>query len=169
MFQAPFIYVKRKEIFSEENMKAIVIYKSKTGFTEKYAGWIGEELQCEVKDLKDLDLKEISEYDLVIFGGWIRVSRIKGLKKIKKAPVKKLMVFGVGFTEDINYVDTIRKVNQLEGIPCYFMRGGFHPDKMGFFYRLLVAPIIKRPVTEMDYSDKRLIRPLVFYARKLLK
>ena len=29
-------------------MKIIVIYKSKTGFTKRYAEWIAEELKCDI-------------------------------------------------------------------------------------------------------------------------
>ena len=35
-------------------MNRIVVYTSKTGFTEKYAKWIAEELQCEAVSLKKL-------------------------------------------------------------------------------------------------------------------
>lgn len=38
-------------------MKILVTYKSKTGFTKKYAKWIAEELNCETKDTKMFPLK----------------------------------------------------------------------------------------------------------------
>lgn len=30
-------------------MRILLIYKSKTGFTEKYANWITEELKCDIR------------------------------------------------------------------------------------------------------------------------
>ena len=54
-------------------MKILVTYKSKTGFTKKYAEWIAEELGCEAKDIKTITPKNVAEYDLVIHGGWIFV------------------------------------------------------------------------------------------------
>ena len=35
-------------------MSTIVIYKTKYGATKKYAEWIAEELNCEVKNVKDV-------------------------------------------------------------------------------------------------------------------
>ena len=36
-------------------MKKIVIYESATGFTKKYAEWIAEELQAEIKDTRTMN------------------------------------------------------------------------------------------------------------------
>ena len=33
-------------------MKKIVVYESGTGFTERYAKWIAEELACDAKERK---------------------------------------------------------------------------------------------------------------------
>ena len=37
--------------------KVLVLYKSKTGFSERYARWIAEDLQC---DLANLDSVRVS-------------------------------------------------------------------------------------------------------------
>ena len=47
--------------------KTIVVYKSKHGSTEKYARWIGEELDCPVVSEKDFQRKNFSLYDNIIF------------------------------------------------------------------------------------------------------
>ena len=52
-------------------MRQIVIYQSSTGFTKQYAKWIAERLQCEAKDIKQIKKNEISEYDRIVYGGWI--------------------------------------------------------------------------------------------------
>ncbi len=78
-------------------MKILVTYKSKTGFTKKYAKWIAEELNCETKDIKNVSSKDVAKYDLVIHGGWIFGGVISGCKKIKSFAPKQLIVFGVGF------------------------------------------------------------------------
>ena len=47
----------------ETNMeRTIVIYKSKYGATDKYAAWIGEELDCPVVELGSFDKKMIDDY-----------------------------------------------------------------------------------------------------------
>ena len=37
-------------------MKILLIYKSKTGFTEKYARWISEEINCDVENISNLKI-----------------------------------------------------------------------------------------------------------------
>ena len=39
----------------------VVIYKSKTGFTEKYASWIAEELNCEKYPLENVSMVDLSD------------------------------------------------------------------------------------------------------------
>ena len=81
-------------------MKVIVTYNSKTGFTQKYAEWIAEDLNC--KALSTAELKNVSEYDLVIHGGWIMGGMISGFENMKKLNPSKLIAFGVGFTKKDN-------------------------------------------------------------------
>ena len=49
--------------------RTIVIYKSKYGATDRYAAWIGEELECPVVELESFDKNSIDEYDNIIIGG----------------------------------------------------------------------------------------------------
>lgn len=59
-------------------MKAIVIYNSKTGFTEKYAKWIAEALQCQSISIRE-KLPDLSEYDRIIFGSNVKAGKIGSL------------------------------------------------------------------------------------------
>lgn len=77
-------------------MKSIVIYKSSTGFTKQYAEWIAEEMGIKAVDINKVSTINISDYESVIFGGWIMASNISGLDKIKQLKPKKLVVFAVG-------------------------------------------------------------------------
>ena len=71
-----------KLIIKEKKMNIIVTYKSKTGFTKKYAQWIAEDLGCKAVSLSELS--RVSEYDVVIHGGWIMGGTINGFEEIKK-------------------------------------------------------------------------------------
>ena len=57
------------------NKKAIVLYTSKRGATQQYAEWIAQSLECECAALKDFDKETIPEYDLIIYGSWLRGDR----------------------------------------------------------------------------------------------
>ncbi len=57
-------------------MSKIVIYKSKTGFTKRYAHWIGEALKCDVVDLKEFPMDTYKEYEYVIYGSRIHAVKV---------------------------------------------------------------------------------------------
>ena len=49
----------------------IVVYKSNTGLTKKYAEWIAAALDCEAIPLKQATRSRLAEFATVIFGGQI--------------------------------------------------------------------------------------------------
>ena len=114
-------------------MKKIVVFKSKTGFSEKYARWIAEELNCEVKSLKEVKASEIATYDTVIYGGGIMAGMLGGLDKIKKMNPKKLLVFAVGASPvSAEYTEVVKNQNKLEDIPVFYYEGGLNLEKLNF-------------------------------------
>ena len=65
-------------------MRVMVVYESGTGFTRQYAEWIGEDLNCPVKPVKEVSARMAGEYDLIIYGGWVMGNMIMGLGRMKK-------------------------------------------------------------------------------------
>ena len=64
--------------------RTIVIYKTKYGATEKYAKWIGEELDCPVVSADDFNKRDFDLYDNIIYGGGVHAGGLKGFELIKK-------------------------------------------------------------------------------------
>ena len=44
---------------------AIVLYKSSTGFSQKYAEWIAEELSCKELSIKDIIINELINFKTI--------------------------------------------------------------------------------------------------------
>ena len=110
-------------------MKKVVIYQSGTGFTAKYAGWIAERLGCEAKEYKSMNSKELTDYDLVIYGGWILGGMVFGYDKIKKLNLKNVIVFGVGMTVPSEELAIkIAEQNQIPRERLYYYEGGYAPQ-----------------------------------------
>ena len=84
-------------------MKYIVTYSSKYGSTQKYAGWIGKALSCEVKDIKSVHPGMLKNYDVVIHGGSLYAGGVSGMKKLVKLyPAirdKNLVLFTCGLAD----------------------------------------------------------------------
>ena len=81
-------------------MKAIIIYNSKTGFTERYAGWLAKRLNGETVRYRDRNKMDLIGYDTVIYAGSVHAGFVTGLKWFKKQlPLlegKKKIVLAVG-------------------------------------------------------------------------
>ena len=64
--------------------KILVIYKSKTGFTKRYAQWIKEDLSCDIISYEKGMNLSFDSYDTVIYGGGFYAGKINGLNQFKK-------------------------------------------------------------------------------------
>ena len=147
-------------------MKQIVVYSGKTGFTQKYAQWIAQELSCEAVDFKswkpDGNLADVQ----VIYGGSIFAGRVQDLDKLQKMNVKPSIVFAVGLTEpSAEYDKQLQSANAVGSTPLFYLRGGACYEKLGFMSRMMLKKIsgFKENV---DFSDKRSIEPLIACAKK---
>ena len=159
-------------------MNRIVIYTSKTGFTEKYAKWIAEELACEAVEMKKADLSALSRYDQVIYGGWIMGNMISGYDKIKALNLKDLMVFCSGMRIPTDEVK--EEIARQNGIPVsnlYCFEGGFALERVGFMGKIIVKMMtgslnkkeektpedfhILETVKGADHTDRTAIEPLI--------
>lgn len=171
-------------------MKSILIYKSKTGFTEKYANWISEEINCKVVNISAIQKVDFNQYDLIIFGSRIHAGRIDGLDKIKKLNLgNKLIIFATGATpKETNSIQEVWKNNlskeELQVIKHFYIPAGLNYEKMGFLDKVMMkmASIMlakkKDKNTEdigmqnsikksYDISNKSKIKPLVDYIKSL--
>ena len=171
-------------------MKIILIYKSKTGFTEKYAKWISEEIDCEVVNISNIQKINFKNYDLVIYGSRIHAGRIDGLDKIKKLNLEnKIIIFATGATpKETNSIQEVWKNNlsetELKSIKHFYISAGLNYEKMGFLDKTMMKMASymlekkkEKSVEEIgmqnsikksyDISDKSKIKSLVDYIKSL--
>lgn len=131
-------------------MKSIVIYNSKRGSTEQYARWIAQDVQAEqCVSLDQADLHSLDQFDVVVYGGWIRGSGIVGLDKLKKTDpdvAGHLVVFGVGIApaSPENYMQVL-EINldddsgHWKDVPMHILPGRYDPEKVQGLDHFLMA------------------------------
>lgn len=126
-------------------MNNIVLYESKYGSTQRYANWIGEELNCKVLKISDTNIDELTNYDNIIFGGWVHAGKLNGFNKIyeniDKLRDKKLLVFAVGLamTEDPDYQNYKAKTfNKFNNLKHFYLRGAFDFNKLNFSDKIMM-------------------------------
>ncbi|MDE6764330.1 MAG: flavodoxin domain-containing protein [Oscillospiraceae bacterium] len=162
-------------------MKTIVVYKSKYGYTKKYAEWLAESLGCDIKD--NASLADISDYDAVICGGGIYAGRINGAKLITqnygKLSGKRLALFAVGSSvgrpEELEaFWEKALAENIRDRIPHFYLRGGFDYGRLGIIDRLMMNMLKKMLLGKdtLTEDDKGLLAayetPVDFTERKNL-
>ena len=126
-------------------MSRVIIYKSKTGHTERYAKMLSEELNIPYYSYKDAI---VSKNDEVIFLSYIYASKIMGLSKIlKKYNVKVVIAVGaLAYSKD--YLNTLKDANNIK-LPFFYLRGGIDYSKLNFFFRKFL-PVIGKDIAKDD-------------------
>ena len=126
-------------------MCRVIIYKSKTGHTERYARMLSKELHIPCYSYKDA---KVSKNDEVIFLSYIYASKIMGLSKIlKKYNVKVIIAVGaLAYSKD--YLNTLKNNNNIK-LPLFYLRGGINYSKLNFFFRKFL-PVIGKDLAKDD-------------------
>lgn len=176
-------------------MKAIVVYKSKTGYTKTYAEWIKEELQCDMAEAGAVTLEQLQSYDTIIYGGGLYAIGINGIRLIRDnftaLKQKHLIVWATG--SNPGRPEEIQKMwehnfskEQLTHIKTYYLRGGFDYKKLSRGNKILMSMLkIKLKHTKDKTEDemgllkayevpeyhcnKKNIAPMIQYIRDLEK
>jgi flavodoxin len=175
-------------------MKTILlVYKSNTGFTKKYAQWIQEELNCTAVELKEIDVSEIVKYDIVIFGGGMHATRINGINFIKNNlelfKNRHLIIFATGATP-ASAAEEVKKFEQANipnesNIPFFYFESGMNYRDMKINDKMVMNCLkfvlkIKKDKNSVDQgmmeaisnsydnSKQVFIKPLIDYVRGLL-
>ena len=168
-------------------MKTVIIYVSQTGFTKQYAEWISEEVGGDCFKLEEVEKKNLSGYDAIVFGGWCFAGTIKKLDWFKKKAVqwqgKKKVVFAVGASplENPELEEGLRKNftdEEWAQISVFYCPGGLRYEKMNPVSKTMMKMFAKmmagkkdkteeeKVMAEMigksyDISDRKYILPMV--------
>jgi menaquinone-dependent protoporphyrinogen IX oxidase len=67
---------KEASLIIETKPRVLIVYKSKYGSTKQYAQWIQQSIPSDLVDADSVDKPEFAKYDVIVFGGSIRISRI---------------------------------------------------------------------------------------------
>ena len=126
---------------------AIVLYNSKTGFTQRYAELIGREVGCLVLPLRDAPA-DLSPYTAVVFGSRLHAGTFDGWKKVRallaQRGAKKLVVFATGAMPNQAEAQ-IQKMwaqnltaEERETVPHFYLQAGLCYEKMGGIDRAMM-------------------------------
>ena len=130
----------------------IIVYESKTGFTKKYAEMLSAKTALKVYHVKELSQININEE--IIFLGWMKIGKVRGLKKVRKYNLKAVCGSGTGRTAEPD-TETIITRNKLGNVPFFYLRGGCFPlrDLKGID-RMMMSMFVKTLKKRSDKDEK---------------
>ena len=169
-------------------MNIKLVYKSKSGFTKRYAEWIARETDCELIPLKRSNAASVSGCDIFIYGSRVHAGRVDGLSKARelfvRSGAKHMIVFATGGMPN-SAVDTLEEMwrnnltaDEMKEIPRFYMQAGICYEKLGpidkAMMKMAASMMAKQADTNptgqpmasalqgsYDISDRQFIAPLV--------
>lgn len=175
-------------------MKGIVVYKSKYGSTKTYATWISEALEFDLYDAKNVSLKNLLEYDSIVYGGGLYAEVINGVhlitKNIDALEGKKIAIFSTGITPldcreyyDKYVVDKNFRNEKTKKLKVFNFMGKMLLSELTLVHKTALAGLkkimlskenptaLEKMLIELcdadgDFSDKKSIDELVEYMKE---
>jgi menaquinone-dependent protoporphyrinogen IX oxidase len=170
-----------------ENKKTVVVYRSGSGFTKKYAAWLAQELKCDLRFGEETRGSDLLNYETIIYGAGLYAVGIRGLKLITRnyelLKDKNLIVFAVGASpvreETAKQVrDANIPAEMRDKIHFFYLRGGFDYSKLSPMLKLLMQlkrlqlKSMKNPDADakgmlasyehpVDFTNIRYIKPIL--------
>ena len=170
---------------TDSKFRVLIVYKSKYGSTKQYAQWINKDIPSDLVDADKEDKHDFTGYDVIVFGGYIRMDRIVVAPLIVSnwgdIKAKKVILFTSSGTPPghpniqkiyhSNLPEEIRK--EIKYFP---LRGKILSKDLSFFDKFLVAvgrimerdESLKSLMTE-DFDEVKLenLIPLLEYVKTL--
>ena len=128
--------------------ETIIIYSSKTGFSQRYAQWLAEELNCQALSFRDRKDISLSTYRTIVLTGGLYAGQMSGLNWLKKQlPTladKRVAAVAVGCSP-MEWPDLSESMEKLFGdapqIKCFYCQGGLDYEHMGTVDRAMMAAL----------------------------
>ena len=143
-------------------VKQIVIYKSRTGFTKKYAKWLAQSLNCECIPQEDVGGERLSDYDVIIFGSSFRAGNVEELKWYKETilPFEKTNVLFVTGAMPPSSADAVKSIEQQLGkgedreVKVFYLQSGLNYEAMNLGDKLMMKVFCKMMKSRKAHSEE---------------
>ena len=130
-----------------------IVYTSNTGYTEKYAKLLGEQLGLPAFSAEQAD--SLPEGTEVLYLGWLMAGVVKGDKKAAQR-FSVAAVCGVGMGPAGSQDSDVRKNNAIpQEVPVFTLQGGFDRTKLHGIYRFMMGVMIKVMGSSLRKKDNR--------------
>lgn len=153
-------------------MRKIIIYGSKYGTTKKYALELSKKTNIKAVSFKDI--KEIDNYDLIIYLGALYAGGVLGmaktLSKITNISNKNIILATVGLSnpEDKTNIENINNGIKkelpetiLNKIKIFHLRGGIDYNKLDFMHKTMMKLLYTKAKSIKEEEKTEEIKDLI--------
>lgn len=159
------------------NNDILIVYYSETGFTEQYARWLSEDLDCLAISLDSAKKQNLKEYKKILFGTWLMAGEVQRLKEIQEiCPDEDNCVLFVTGTAPANFADNFTSIhtalqNLDFDIKYFYLQSGLNYQRMKFRNRMVMKMMnimlkIRKPVGENETMMKSILKNSFDYSRR---
>ena len=132
-------------------MKAIV-YTSHTGHTQRYAQLLAERTGVPAYSMKEAREK-LRPKDEIFYMGWLMAGTVKGVQAaMDRYTIRGAAIVGVS-PQGNGDLWTEARINggySDSGGRLFYLQGGYAPEKLGFFYRMMMKPMVSSVVRQVQ-------------------
>lgn len=114
-----------------------VVYKSNTGFTEKYARLLGERTGLPVLSIEKSD--RLPQGAQIVFLGWMMAGKVMGLKEaVRRFDVRAVCPVGMAVPNAEQYAAAKKACAAVGDLPLFVLQGGYDKKKLHGVYRVMM-------------------------------
>lgn len=112
-----------------------IVYTSNTGFTAQYATLLSHQTGLPLHRLEEA--AALPRGTQVLYLGWLSAGKLQGLKKAATR-FRVEAVCAVGLAPECD-LTRLAGGNRCEGLPLFYLRGGYAPARIRGKYKLMMA------------------------------
>ena len=137
-------------------MKAIV-YTSRTGHTQRYAQILSGKTGVPAYSAKEAKEK-LQRGDEVFYMGWLMAGTVQGLQgAMDRYTVRGVAIVGIS-PQGNGDLWTEARINggySDSGGRLFYLQGGYAPEKLGFFHRLIMKPMAASVIRQVESRGEK--------------
>ena len=129
-----------------------IVYTSQTGYTQRYAQLLAEKTGVPAYSLNEAR-ESLRPKDEIFYMGWLLAGTVKGIQSaMDRYTVRGAAIVGIS-PQGNGDLWTEARINggySDSGGRLFYLQGGYAPEKLGFFYRMMMKPMTRSVVRQVQ-------------------
>lgn len=129
-----------------------IVYTSKTGYTQRYAQLLAERTGVPAYSAKEARGKLRPKAE-IFYMGWLLAGTVQGIQSaMDRYTIRGAAIVGIS-PQGNGDLWTEARINggcSDSGGRLFYLQGGYAPEKLGFFHRLMMKPMTRSVVRQVQ-------------------